>query len=64
MSHPCPIGDCGGELPPHILMCRSHWRRVPHKLKLAVYRAWNGGHVGADYMKVRQEAIDSVTPKT
>ncbi len=63
MTHPCPIGECGGELPQSILMCRLHWRRVPLKLKRAVYRAWNDGIISKDYMQVRQDAIDSVSDR-
>jgi hypothetical protein len=39
------------------MMCFFHWKRVPRRLQVALYRAWNDGAPKADYLDVREAAI-------
>ncbi|HEV8596793.1 MAG TPA: hypothetical protein VGR23_03650 [Candidatus Dormibacteraeota bacterium] len=36
----CPIHGCPEIKAPDHLLCRIHWRRVPQRLRAAVWRAW------------------------
>lgn len=36
----CPIPHCPGHKAPDHLLCRLHWKQVPHALRSAVWRAW------------------------
>jgi len=65
----CPT--CGGKRQPDHLMCGPCWSNVPRELRRAVNKAWalafgerfrklrTRQHL-ADYVKARDEAIDSV----
>lgn len=60
-SHPCPIPGCSyRRLPVGLMMCPGHWPLVPRPLQARVYYAWNRGKPRADYLEVRQSAIDAV----
>lgn len=60
-SHPCPIPGCSfSHLPIGLLMCPLHWRLVPRQLQSRLYHAWNRGRPRADYLVVRQDAINRV----
>ena len=38
MAHVCHAEGCDTPVPPKLLMCLKHWRRVPKQLQAAV---WN-----------------------
>jgi hypothetical protein len=60
-SHECPIPGCSyRRLPLGLMMCPGHWNLVPRPLQTQVYRAWNRGKPGPDYILIRQQAIDAV----
>ena len=37
----CSVEACGAVAHPGMLMCRSHWRRVPRLLQREVWRTWD-----------------------
>lgn len=41
LAHTCHIPGCTVEVPPKMLMCRSHWARVPRHLQRDVRRTFN-----------------------
>ncbi len=43
VGHKCHARDCGVAVPPEMLMCRRHWRMVPRKVQLAVWRHFRPG---------------------
>jgi hypothetical protein len=58
--HQCPIDDCTEMVRFDMLVCRRHWRQVPHLLQLRVYAAWNRGHPTADHSAACEAAIAAV----
>jgi hypothetical protein len=64
-THQCPIDGCDVQVPPHLLMCRSHWRRVPKELQRRVYDTYaNGtGLMTEEYEEARSAAIAAVEMK-
>ncbi len=43
MTHHCHARDCTRRVPPEMLMCRDHWRRVPRVIQGAVWDAYRPG---------------------
>lgn len=43
MSHSCHATGCRKSVPPEMLMCLSHWRKVPKRIQLAVWRGYRPG---------------------
>lgn len=41
--HQCPGPGCTADVPYEMLMCRSHWYRVPRPIRSAVWRTWQDG---------------------
>ena len=41
--HLCHAHDCNVEIPPRLLMCLGHWRKVPHSLQEKVYAYFRSG---------------------
>jgi hypothetical protein len=41
--HKCHALGCSVEVPPSLLMCKPHWRLVPRKLKLDIWRYYQKG---------------------
>ncbi len=37
---PCPIPNCTNLIPPEHVMCGTHWRVVPARMRTAVHAAW------------------------
>lgn len=65
---PCPVPACGHQIAGSMLMCASHWTRVPGPVQTAVCRAWRGvrqGEAGAAdrYGRARAQAIAAVAPR-
>lgn len=43
MLHKCHAIGCDVPVPPHLLMCRSHWVQVPKAEQQAVWAAYQPG---------------------
>lgn len=43
MAHHCHAAGCKTPCKPELLMCLTHWRKVPKKLQLNVLRAYRNG---------------------
>lgn len=54
---PCPVPGCKKRHRRGLMMCFPHWRKVPKKLQLEVYAAFNHGQLAANYPDVRTRAI-------
>jgi hypothetical protein len=44
LSHRCAAHGCQHDIPARLLMCNDHWRRVPTKLRKAVWDGWRRLH--------------------
>jgi hypothetical protein len=42
-EHTCHARSCREPVPPEMLMCRAHWRRVPLHIQRAVWRTYRPG---------------------
>lgn len=68
-KHTCHAVDCPVVVPPKMLMCRTHWGFLSHRLKAAVWRAYEPGQeVTKDpsplYMLVQRLAVAEVAVRT
>lgn len=43
MTHRCHARECEVEVPPEMLMCRTHWFRVPRHIRQAVWANYRRG---------------------
>lgn len=43
MKHTCHARGCRINVPPEMLMCRSHWFRVPARIQRAVWATYRRG---------------------
>jgi hypothetical protein len=61
-THKCPIADCQVEVVWARLMCATHWRLVPRRLRGPVYRAWHHGRGYATeaHQQACEAAIEAV----
>lgn len=41
--HTCHARDCNAPVPPELLMCLVHWRRVPRPIQRAVWAGYRPG---------------------
>jgi hypothetical protein len=41
--HECHALGCSVEVPPSLLMCKTHWKLVPRKIKLNVWKSYQKG---------------------
>lgn len=58
MEHECPA--CGKPgIPQHLVMDNRCWRKVPAELQRRVYGAWNRGNPKADYLEIRELAVQA-----
>lgn len=65
MSHTCHARGCTVEVPPEMLMCIDHWRKVPRNLQLAVWKTYRRGQEvdkspSPAYLAAAQAAIAAV----
>lgn len=65
MSHHCHARGCRSEVPPRLLMCPSHWRKVPKPLQRDVWRTYRLGQEvtkdpSAAYLAAADAAIHAV----
>lgn len=63
--HTCHARGCEVRVPPRMLMCLAHWRRVPLLLQRAVWRHYRPGQEvdkrpSREYLLVMQQAIEAV----
>ena len=66
-AHKCHVPGCPTEVPPHMLMCLKHWRRVPELLRKRVWRTYRKGqeidkNPSPAYLEAATAAIKSVQP--
>lgn len=66
--HQCHATRCKRIIPPHLLMCKVHWQKVPPLLKSAVWRAYRTGQEitktpSEEYMVAYRAAVNSVDEK-
>lgn len=63
---PCPVPACTRKAQDTHVMCGICWSQVSTKTQRAVYQAWSRYNKGTitlhDYLAVRQQAIDAVSP--
>ena len=45
-THHCHVPGCDREVPPHLLMCLNHWKRVPQPLRNRVWKTYRKGQEG------------------
>ncbi len=63
--HLCHARNCTIPVPPRMLMCLAHWRKVPLLLQRKVWRYYRPGQEvdkqpSAEYLAVMKEAIQAV----
>lgn len=56
-SHRCAAHGCQHEIALRLLMCNDHWRRVPTKLRRAVWVAYRRLGRGPDTYQAYQDAV-------
>lgn len=59
MAHTCHAIACDVEVPPAMLMCKSHWFRVPLKLRNRVWAEYHNGITKA-YCAAAKAAVTAV----
>ncbi len=67
-KHTCHVDNCNVVVPPKMLMCANHWRRVPQKEQLAVYKTYKPGqevnkNPSNEWLTAAKAAIASVKGK-
>ncbi len=68
MSHKCHALACNVNVPPRLLMCPRHWRKVPKKLQSDVWSFYVSGqeirkNPTLDYLMAAWTAIFAVADK-
>jgi hypothetical protein len=68
MGHRCHAEGCDAEVPPRMLMCGAHWRKVPRALQDAIWDTYvPGQEVRKDptdsYLDAAHAAIEAVAKK-
>ena len=59
-DHLCAAEGCTRNVSREKLLCIAHWRRVPYRLRVALYHYWNGGAVRQGYFETRDKVIAAV----
>lgn len=67
-AHRCHAKGCSAKVKPEMLMCFKHWKMVPRKLQLEVYKTYRVGQcddkqVSRDWFKAADACIDYVYQK-
>jgi hypothetical protein len=65
MTHTCHARGCTREVDPSLLMCLSHWKRVPKPLQHDVWRHYRKGqeldrNPSREYLAAANAAIEAV----
>ncbi|MGI8333441.1 hypothetical protein ACRYCC_26110 [Actinomadura scrupuli] len=58
-QHDCAASGCRTRLPARILMCRTHWKRVPTGIQSEVYRHYRRGQTAATASPAYLAALDA-----
>lgn len=66
--HTCHAEGCDVDVPPKMLMCLKHWRRVPKKLQAEIWRTYRPGQEvdkkpSAEYLVAQHAAVQAVAEK-
>lgn len=64
-GHTCHAEGCNVPVPPKLLMCLKHWRRVPRTIQREIWRHYRPGQEvdkrpTPEYLAVMKRAIDAV----
>lgn len=63
-THACPADRCFIRLPAHILMCRSHWKRLSASARRDILRAYQPGQTAltasTEYLVAVNAAIEAI----
>lgn len=64
-GHECHARGCATKVPPRLLMCGPHWRRVPKELQEAVWKTYRKGQEidkrpTPEYLAAANDAIEAV----
>lgn len=67
-NHHCHAHGCDEKVPPELLMCSRHWKRVPKKLQKAVWANYRPGQCddmspSKEWHKAADAAILAVAKK-
>jgi hypothetical protein len=67
-THRCHAEGCTTIIPPRLLMCMSHWCKVPHEIQARIWKAYvPGQEIRKDptalYLVIMKEAIDAVAQR-
>jgi hypothetical protein len=62
IPHTCHRTGCMVKVPPHMFMCKADWRRLPKRMRDAIWDNYIPGQEirkdpSPEYMRVAQEAI-------
>jgi hypothetical protein len=65
MEHHCHAFGCKRSVPPKLLMCAGHWRRVPREIQTQVWRHYRPGQEidkqpTPEYLLVQRAAVWAV----
>lgn len=68
MSHTCHARGCNVPVPPKMLMCSAHWRKVPRDLQRSVWAHYRSGqevdkNPTMSYLDAADAAIKAVAKK-
>ncbi|HEX6620413.1 MAG TPA: hypothetical protein VF024_12175 [Solirubrobacteraceae bacterium] len=56
----CPIDDCTHQHSRRLAMCAQHWRMVPERVQLEVYRLYREAPGSGEHLQALENAIASV----
>lgn len=67
-NHTCHAKGCNRIVPPKLLMCANHWRRVPVHLQREVWKHYRPGqevdkNPADEYLQAAENAIEAVAEK-
>lgn len=67
-GHVCHALRCAEEVPPRLLMCRRHWRKVPRRLQRALQAAYVPGQEARkdpsdEYLRIAGECVRVVADR-
>jgi len=69
MTETCAVKGCDYDVSPNVLLCTSHWLKVPKATKRRVYQNYRsgqdrGGRPTADWLNAAAKAVDAATRST
>lgn len=68
MSHICHAYKCNIQIPPKMLMCLKHWRKVPREIQNKIWATYRPGQeidkiITEEYSDAFDNAVESVARK-